>query len=299
MSASPEAGTDEAAAAPEPDGTAGASAAAGAVEPDGAVAAEPEGAAAAPGPEGAGGVAEADGVRLFARYAYAPNKLGFCGPANSQALLAGADTDVLRALARGFHGAWPYLETLARLTGIPDPLDRRLVEAYWLGGGVADTVDHREFGEALLARIRPQAGHYWKHLTPDIVEEAAPNHCFHVFGVYPWSRLLDPRHFEQPLSVLDNCRIRWARVEERTGDRLVVESRRLTWDDGRLGLSEPRREPAELAVDGLSFLPDAEPGDRIALHWDWVTARLTEEQEATLRRTTLAQIEATNRRLAR
>ena len=244
-----------------------------------------------------------EGARLFARYAYAPNRLGYCGPADTRAVLATGATgevpDDLRKLARGFSGAWPYLQTLAELTGIEDPLDRRLVESYWIGGGVADTVDPRTFGEALLARIAPQAGHYWKHLTPEIVREAAPNHCFHVFGVYPWTRLLASGFVEQPLSVLDNCRIRWARVLDRTNDELVVENQRLTWEDGRLGLSGPREETLAATPESLAFLPDVAKGDRIALHWDWVTAPLTNEQAVILCRTTIAQLDATNRRLAR
>ena len=38
--------------------------------------------------------------------------------------------------ARRFSGAWPYLQVLARLTGVDDPLDAGLVEAYWLGRDV-------------------------------------------------------------------------------------------------------------------------------------------------------------------
>ncbi|MGH3568857.1 MAG: DUF6390 family protein [Pseudonocardia sp.] len=71
----------------------------------------------------------------------------------------------VRAAARRFTGAWPYLEVLARLTGISDPLDPRLIESYWLGGGVNATISSRAFGEALLEVITPQAGHYWTHLT--------------------------------------------------------------------------------------------------------------------------------------
>ncbi|MEU9890557.1 DUF6390 family protein [Sphaerisporangium sp. NPDC051011] len=242
------------------------------------------------------------GALFFARYAYAPNQLGYCGPARPETLLdcvtTGADAGAIRAIARGFHGAWPYLEILARLAGVADPLDRRVVEAYWLGGGVGDTVGAGEFGDALLAHIKPQAGHYWKHLTPELVGEAAPNHCFHVFGVYPWSRLLGALHFEQPLHVLDNCRIRWGTVLERDGDHVVVRNRRLTWDGGRLGLSEPRVDRAAVAAEGRTFLPGVEPGERVALHWDRTCDRLTAEQVERLRRTTLAQIEATNRRLA-
>lgn len=264
------------------------------------------------GPEAPARPASTAGTWLFARYAYAPNKLGYCGPARSRTLLdygageasgptgpTGPTGAELRALARGFHGAWPYLETLAALAGVDDPLDHRVVESYWLGGGIADTVDPREFGAALLDRIRPQAGHYWKHLTAEIIEEAAPNHCFHVLGVYPWSRLLGASGFEQPLNVLDNCRIRWGTVTARDGHHLLVRSRHLTFENGVLGLSEPRLERVTATVDGLGFLADAEPGEQVAVHWDWATDRLTGAQVENLRRSTLGQIEATNRRLAR
>jgi hypothetical protein len=90
------------------------------------------------------------GAWLFARYAYAPNRLGYCGPAESGVLAdagaragIGAESDV-RAVARRFSGAWPYLRVLAKLTGIADPLDPRLVESYWLGGGVGESIDPAE-----------------------------------------------------------------------------------------------------------------------------------------------------------
>lgn len=244
------------------------------------------------------------GERLFARYAYAPNDLGYCGPAQSKILLecgAGAgDPARVREVARGFSGAWPYLRILARLAGIDDALDPRVVDAYWIGGGLGDTIDHRAFGETLLADIGRQAGHYWRHLTPDIIEEAAPNHCFHVFGVYPWSRLLGARNNEQPLRVLDKCRIAWGTILDRpTPDRIHVRTRQLLWDGTRLTLSAPRITEATLSIAGHAFVPDPHPGDRVALHWDLVTDRLTEDQVERLRRTTLRQIEATNRRIGR
>jgi hypothetical protein len=261
-----------------------------------------------------------EGCRLFARYAYAPHKLGYCGPpgpAGPELLRAsgaespgaanadghgrgGIDTARLRALARGFSGAWPYLEILARLAGVDDPLDATVVRAYWLGGGPAVTVDPRAFGRALLDRIGPQAGHYWQHLTPDLLAEAAPHHCFHVFGVYPWSRLLGPTGYEAPLHVLDSCRIRWARVREidHAAGTVLVSNRRLTWQDGRLGLSQPRTEQVAYTAESRAFLPDLSPGDAVALHWDRVTDRLTDGLLAGLRKSTLDQLELTNLRLA-
>ncbi|MGH3814124.1 MAG: DUF6390 family protein [Pseudonocardiaceae bacterium] len=241
------------------------------------------------------------GAWLFARYAYAPNKLGYCGPTRSGLLLNYGATGTidldLRTLARQFHGAWTYMEIMAELTGLGDPLDRRIVESYWLGGGVSGDIDADAFGAALLTRITRQTGHYWAHLSPETLDGAAANHCFHVFAVYPWARLLGPEHFEQPLHVLDNCRIRWGTVVAREGDELVVRSRHLTWDGYRLGMSQPQEERVAHAVDGLSFLPDIAPGERVAMHWDWTCDRLSDHQVAALRTVTLDQIEATNRRL--
>src|SRR5205085_7375000 len=129
------------------------------------------------------------GAEMFARYAYAPNALGYCGPPLGATLRDGSVDDVRRAATK-FSGAWPYLRVLSSLTGIADPLDYRLVESYWLGGGVGAGLDPHEFFDELLAIIGPQAGRYWSHLSPDLAGESAANHCFHVFGVYPWTRFL-------------------------------------------------------------------------------------------------------------
>ena len=89
-----------------------------------------------PGPT-TGPEALTSGAILFARYAYPPNELGYCGPADHQALLdygaAGTVDPASSSSPRGFAGAWPYLEFIAGATGIGSPLDRRVVEAYWLG----------------------------------------------------------------------------------------------------------------------------------------------------------------------
>lgn len=232
------------------------------------------------------------GAQLFARYAYAPNHLGYCGPPHPELLLEGT-RESIESAARQFTGAWPYLQVLSRMTGIPDPLDRRLVESYWLGGGVGARLDPRDFTTELLAVIGPQAGHYWTHLGAHLADEAAPNHCFHVFGVYPWTRLLGkggPELDAQPLSVLDNCRISWGTVVSVNDDKAEVRRQTLQWDGTALFLGAPGIRPAELG------LPVAE-GDLVAVHWDRVCDRLTAQQARTLEQCTLRQLRVTNDRL--
>jgi hypothetical protein len=242
------------------------------------------------------------GRRLFAQYAYPPNNLGYCGPADSAALFelaatghAEADID---AIAARFSGTWPYLTVLAELTGISDPLDERLVRAYWTGGPLLDTVDRAAFGAALLKRISAGAGHYWTHLTTDLLPEAAPTHSFHVFGVYPWSRLLASGQPERPLQVLDGCRIRWGEVVSTRDDRAIVRASRLVWDSRQLSLGPAGEEEVRLTERGRGFVDWPRPGEWLALHWGWVCDRLTESELDYLRRWTSWQLAATNARLA-
>lgn len=234
---------------------------------------------------------------MFARYAYAPNALGYCGPPLG-ATLQNPTVEAVRAAATKFSGTWPYLQVLAKMTGIGDPLDYRLVESYWLGGGLGADLDPGEFYQELLAIIGPQAGRYWSHLTTDLAGEAAANHCFHVFGVYPWSRLFGRGLDKQPLGVLDNCRITWASVLSRDGGDVEVSCRRLAYTDGVLALADP--SPRRLAVfaDGYSAVPDVAAGDQVAVHWGRLCGRLTAGQIQALADSSDRQLRVTNRRLA-
>lgn len=232
------------------------------------------------------------GAEMFARYACAPNQLGYCGPQDTRLLMGSRDE--IEQAARQFTGAWPYLEVMSRMTDIPDPLDHRLVDSYWLGGGIGAELSHRSFTTELLKVIAPQAGHYWSHLTEDLVDEAAPNHCFHVFGVYPWSRLLGKGADEHPLSVLDNCRISWATLVSTDATTAVVSAPRLRWVDSVLSLSAPEERPVEIGTRG--DIP-VRAGDLVALHWGQICDCLTPEQVARLSDSTERQLHATTRRL--
>lgn len=241
------------------------------------------------------------GHRLFAQYAHAPNALGYCGPEGSAALRGvacgrGEDVDVV-ALARRFSGAWPYQQVLADLAGVADPLDETVVRGYWTGNALTDGVDRIEFGAALLKRIKPQAGQYWGHLTDELLAEAAPTHSFHVFGVYPWSRLLATGQPE-PLEVLDSCRIGWATVVAVESDQLLVRSRHLEYDGRLLSLGAEREERVRYRIDGAAFVDAIDVGDQVAVHWGFACDRLTPDQAGSLERWTAWQLSAMAPRLA-
>jgi hypothetical protein len=239
---------------------------------------------------------------MFARYAYPPNERGYCGPADSRALLEYGSSRIvdpgIADLARGFNGAWPYLELIATETRIGDPLDARVVEAYWLGNELLGGLDVTSLGNSLRERFRPRAGRSWDFLAEAIPERALPHHSFHVFGVYPWVGLLGADRGDTPLHILDRCRIRWGTIMTADGDQVVVNSRPLLWDGRKLSLGAGRNEPAVAALDGYGFVGGLEPGDWVALHWDWVCDRIDRRQLENLQRYTAHHLEIVNNRLA-
>lgn len=238
------------------------------------------------------------GALRFAAYAYPPNALGHCGPDASQQLLqqvaAGVDDPDLRRLARGFEGAWPYLELIAAANGLRDPLDSRVVEAYWVGNSLLDRVGPRMLGDSLEHRFRGRAGRSWSRLVDAVPAGAVPHHSFHVFGIYPWVGLLREGRVDEPLHVLDRCRVRWGQVVELRGAQALVASRPLRWDGHRILLGPPRPEQVVLRVDGLALVGPVRVGDWCSLHWDWVCERLSPRQLASLCRYTSDQLRVVN-----
>lgn len=239
---------------------------------------------------------------LFARYAFPPNELGYCGPADSGQLLGYGTTGVvdpgLAALARQFSGAWPYLELIAAETGIDDPLDHRVVEAYWVGNPLLERIGRTALGNSMEQRFRRRIGRQFTLLAEGASAGGVPHHSFHVFGVYPWVGLLsEDRIADKALEVLDRCRVRWGKVQSVTGDQVLVRSRPLTWDGRQLQLGDPRTETARVSVDGSGFVDGLTAGDWVSLHWDWVCDRLGPRQLADLRRYSARQLQITNHEL--
>jgi len=237
------------------------------------------------------------GPVLFARYAYPPNALGYCGPGDSAALLGmvseGVDLEGLSQRATRFEGAWPYLQLIAGCNGISEPLDPRVVEAYWTGNELLARVPASALLSSLEERFDRRAGTRLGSLL-----SAAPGgilqHSFHVFAVYPWLGLLRAGVDGPPLEVLDRCRIRWGRVQEVTGEVVTVRSRRLCFEGSRLILGGERTEQARRGFDGVVSTADLRPGDAVSLHWDWVCDRLSRAALSWLKYCTVRNLDAVN-----
>lgn len=226
------------------------------------------------------------GWELFARFAFPPNELGYCGPPDATVLLPGGDHDEIVGHAQGFDGAWPYLEEIAAAAGIDDPMDAEVVRSYWIGGSLLDTVDPG----ILVTRLRAVFAGQPTGLLDRVDGHGLAHHSFHVFVVYPWIRLLgrDPR---TPLRILQACRIRWGMVDSVDDEHVVLLSRPLRFDGERLYLGDREPETVRWCRDNVALAPPPSKGDTVAAHWDWICGQLDEGEVAALATATASTLE--------
>jgi hypothetical protein len=212
------------------------------------------------------------GYSLFARYAFPPNELGYCGPADSDVFLRADNPGEVAAHAKEFEGAWPYLHALAEAADTANPLDADVVHSYWVGGPLLGRVDAAHLVTTLQQAFTGQVTGLLRGLgfTP----KALAHHSFHVFVVYPWVRFLD-RDAATALNVLQNCRIRWGKVESVDGDHVTLSAHPLTYTDGLLALGEPRLERVRWRKSGVSLIGPPRSDDVVSAHWDWICGVLT------------------------
>lgn len=237
-----------------------------------------------------------DGPQVFARYAFMPNRLLYCGGDDNRSLfdhiLAGVTNPDLLGLLRKFTGAVPYLQLIASSNAIADPFDRRVVEAYWLGNELLQGVEAR----ALYASLSARFGRQLKPRDLALVlgkapSGAHPHHSFHVLEVCPRNG------WPHALVWMDNCRISWGKVISLNGSTLIADVVPLTLEGNALVLGQPARRTIARQVDGRGFVDSAQPGDWISIHWGWACQVLSHLQVTNLVRWTRYHLRLVNQTL--
>jgi len=234
-----------------------------------------------------------DGMLLFARFAFMPNRLGYCGDDFNATLLSylreGSSDPGLRRHLHAFSGALPYLQVIAESNGIADPFDARVVEAYWIGNDLLEAVDWafhaRRLHERFNGRVRPST---MELLVGKPRAGARAHHAFHVFDVSFRTGL------PQGDAALDLCRIAWGTVTAVEPGAFTVTYRPIVVRQGRLSFGEPQMERVLRAMGKDQFLDEASVGDVIAFHWRWACLALAPSQVASLERYTQGMLALAN-----
>ncbi|MGZ6329069.1 MAG: DUF6390 family protein [Candidatus Limnocylindrales bacterium] len=242
------------------------------------------------------------GPLRFARFAYRPNDLGYCGGDEAASLfqhvVAGVVDPGLEMLCREFEGAYPYLQDLATSAGIADPLDSRVVEAYWVGSRLLEATRPPILKDDLARRFQGRTTRSeWAWLARKPEAGAVPHHSFHVLDIFPRVGLMRGGPPTEIVPTMERCLVRPARVVAVRDGELLVEARPLEYRAGRLGFGAPRPETVLRHVDGRGFVDDVQPGEDVAIHWGWACDRLAPSRRAALERAIGASLRLANQTL--
>jgi hydrogenase maturation factor len=236
-----------------------------------------------------------DGAITCARYAFAPNFCHYCGPETegefSQYVAASFSDGKLVEHLTKFETLYPYLKSSALANTIADPLDPRVVEAYWIGNQLLNAVtpqqtfDSLDVGQNLRKRLDEKSKRW---LFPKIDKQAKLHHSFHVFNIFTRT---GHRTVAHTTDTMDQCRIGWGRVIAKLPisnnqfpitKNITLKSQRLVYKEGTLQFEACEREVIN-PVDGLTL----KVGDWVSFHWGFVCEKITAVQMKRLEKLTL------------
>lgn len=231
-----------------------------------------------------------NGPMLCARYAFAPNFYYYCGPDTKGEMGEYLKEELVDGGLVGhlskFETLYPYLTAIAHANGIADPLDERVVEAYWVGNELLEKIPEKVVYETMKDYLRlpqrlPKKEMKW--LLTKIDKKALLHHSFHVFNVF--SRT-GHHTVEHTVETMDECRISWGELLqnsklEMTHDKRIsnthikIRSQKLIYKNGRLQLV-PSTKYVTVSSEALGMR--LKIGDLVSVHWGFVCDRLTQVQ---------------------
>lgn len=239
-----------------------------------------------------------DSIARCTRYALGPNQLQLCGPDMSRQVLAYIEEDTsddgLANILKNFQTLYPYLQQIARANRIKDPFDPRVVEAYWIGNQLLDTIPAKTYYRHLTNNLKIQKMSPVKQidkLKDKLAQGALMHHSFHVLNI---PRRTGYDNVEHTLDTLDKCCITWGKVLKVAGPTLTVSRQPITQKDNQLSLGPPHKQKITRHLEDTSLLDDVKVGDYVSIHWDTPCEIITPGQAANLTKYTNLSIDLFN-----
>lgn len=239
-----------------------------------------------------------DGILRCARYAFSPNKLHLCGPDANRKVFSYIQENTsdpgLEKILSAFNAMHPYLRHIAEANKIKDPFDDRVVEAYWIGNNLLETIDKRVFyrhiidGQKIKKRLNSTE---FNRITGKILLGAVPHHSFHVFTIWKTKKDYDS---ERNIENIDNCRIGWGIIEKIDGPFLFVKTKPLLYIKDKLILGQPIVKKINRIFTTHYDIEQLQIGDTISMHWDMPCEIITPAQAVMLEKYTTRHIDIFN-----
>ena len=233
------------------------------------------------------------------KYAFGPNRLHYCGPDASAEVAAhireGVSDPGLQSLLKRFETLYPYLLHIAGESGIRDPFDPRVVEAYWLGNDLLGHIEkghfYRHLKDGLSMKKKIGAEAFESGIAEKIRRGGLPHHSFHVLNVWKGmgEKMLEGIHD------VAECLVSVGKVMEIAGPWITVEADRLTFDGKRLTFAQETRKLPR-PFDATEEWDMLSSGDFVSFHWGVICETLSPIQAARVKRYTEKSIQLANER---
>jgi hypothetical protein len=234
------------------------------------------------------------GAPFAARYSFPPNDRGYCGrPTFRRALksyLSGsAGPPALEREIRKFPVHYAYLKLIARENGMR-PFDMEVVRAFWIGNRLLEGIPRKSL-EGFIRKdlFRGEDGPRVRRLCKGLPEGIMPHHSFNVLFV---NFVTDA--VERSEENFDSCCITWGEARTIGGRSATVMRESISWD-GAFSLKK-RLTEIEVERSGVRLAGDLRKGDLVSAHWGMAVQKITRRDADSLRRYTLRNMEAINKR---
>lgn len=243
-----------------------------------------------------------DGLLMFAKYAFAPNLLEYCGPKNNKIFLAvlrdclhkqeNSDyenlAEELRNLSLQFKAAIPYLHVIAEENNIKDIFNFMVVEAYWLGNNLLNNIRFSKAYDDTENRFSGAMGSKkWdKFRNSLLIKNIKPFHGSHVLNIY--SKIdFNESQCDIILKAINNCRINFGVVEKIVKNEITdifsvvrVLYFPLEFDDFmNLRTGKEKAENFYLLDNNYENI---RAGDIVSLHYEYICGKLSIRQKNNL-----------------
>lgn len=235
---------------------------------------------------------------LCSRYSFGPNRLHYCGPDASKELHdlieSGKNDFGLHHLLKQFQTLYPYLKYIARENNIKDPFDRRVVEAYWLGNSLLETIEKRNLHRFLIDDLHikdkiDKREFLW--LEEKIGQGALPHHSFHVLNV--WRHNKDA-NIAQKVDSMNECCINSGIVTAVSGKNITVLTEPIIYMKGKFSFGTAITRTLTRQLESEYDIEQIKIGQIVSIHWGIPCEVIDKKQQKNLKKYTLKNIEFAN-----
>jgi hypothetical protein len=214
-------------------------------------------------------------LQLNCRFSLPPNSLGYCGKDSAaekfKSCITGGKCKGVEKEISHFIVLYPYLKTIAKISGHPI-FSYEVVEAYWMGNKLLDLVKLVDF-DLLLENFSKQGvpDFLVRKLKKNKPKAFVPNHLFQVLfvgvgqasGAVPFN-----------LDSINNCMIRWGKVEKIIKNKAWIELNSLEKKSGYRLVKNRQEIPFDSDITS-----DLKVGNSVAVHWNMIVKKLTKDEE--------------------